>query len=159
MWAIPDLDGFAHSLRRLLTDPAARAIIGERARERAARLRPEATATAVASRLADIRAERASADGSVAAPSDDAGDDPVARSGRWLREGPTRPWDAPAPAGTKAARSALLRAMRPYLERRGEFDVALVQADEQAAARLASAERRLLELETDERALREESVA
>jgi hypothetical protein len=98
---------------------------------------PEATASAMAERLDALAADTAAAAlHAVAGP-----EAAVERAARWLAEGPSDPWDTPAHPVEHAGRKALLRALRPYLERRGEFDAALVQADEEAVARLDRLER------------------
>ena len=149
-WAVPDLDGLAAAMRQAIDDPGAARALGTRARARAGRLRPEGTAAAIARRLGEIRAARARPQPEPPPP----GPSAVVRSARWLNDGPTVPWDSPASAPERAARSALLRAMRPYLERRGEFDVALVQAAEESAGRLSAVEARLDAAETEARTVR-----
>jgi glycosyltransferase involved in cell wall biosynthesis len=151
-WAVPDPDALGAAMRRALTEPGAVRALGERARARAAALRPDATAAAIARRLDEIRASRAKTPVVVTADGDPP-ERPVTRAARWLTEGPTQPWDAPAQPMERAARSALLRALRPYLERRGEFDAAIVQAEEESAARLDAVEKAIGATQDDLRAM------
>ena len=71
---------------------------------------------------------------------------PLDRARRWLAEGPSDPWDAPTSSPRTWRGAACCARCTPTCRRRGEFDLALVQTDEEAAqriARLEALERRL----------------
>ncbi len=133
-------------MREALERPDEMAPLGERARaDVLERFLVERAAAFIAERVARIHREGgvARAAGAALAP-------PAARAARWISEGPSIPWDAPASRPQVIARRSLLRAMGPYLRRRAEFDVALVQSDEEAGQQpdlldewIARAERRL----------------
>ncbi len=130
-WADPDLDAAAELMRRAVSEPGEMAELGERARHDVLeRFSVERTAAAIADHFARIHTAWPPAPTAEAAPVAPALD----RARRWISEGPTIPWDADGNVADRGARRALLRALRPYLARRAEFDTALVQAAEEAAA-------------------------
>ena len=145
-WADPDLDVAARLMREALEQPGEVARLGERARaEVLERFSIERTGAFIAEQVARIHRVGGSPRkaGAAAAPN--------ARAARWISEGPSIPWDAPASRVQVLARRGLLRALGPYLRRRAEFDVALVQSDAETTRRLDAlgeridhAERRLV---------------
>jgi len=130
-WAEPDLAAAATLMRRAVEEPEAMAELGARAREDVLeRFSVDRTAAFIAENVERIHAQMA------AAPAGPPPTPPaLERARQWITEGPTEPWDAPAGGAERTARRAMLRAMRPYLARRAEFDLALVQAHEEAIAR------------------------
>jgi len=140
-WADPDPDAAAALMRRVFDDPQEAARLAARGREDVLeRFSLGRAAAALSEHLDRIHARRR-----VAPPAGPPAP-PLDRARRWLAEGPSDPWDAPTSKSQDLARRGLLRALHPYLRRRGEFDLALVQTDEEAAqriARLEALERRL----------------
>ena len=132
LWAEPDLDAAARLMREALERPDEMARLGERARaDVLARFSLERAGAFIAEQVARIHREGMGGRARSAVPGP-----PTARTARWISEGPSIPWDAPASRLQVLARRGLLRAMAPYLRRRAEFDVALVQSDEEAGLRL-----------------------
>jgi len=139
LWADPDLDAAADLMRRAFAEPEEMARLGERARaDVLERFSVERAAAFIAEQVARIHR-----DGGAAARTAVALMPPTARAARWITEGPSVPWDAPASRPQVLARKGLLRAMAPYLRRRAEFDVALVQSDEQASTRIEVLDERI----------------
>lgn len=133
LWAEPDLEAAARLMREVVERPDEMARLGEQARaDVLERFSLERTGVFIAEQVTRIHRERACGE----APPVPALASPVARAARWISEGPSIPWDAPASRPQVLARRGLLRAMGPYLRRRAEFDVALVQSHEHAALRL-----------------------
>ncbi len=133
LWAEPDLDAATRLMREAVERPDQMARLGERARaDVLERFSLERTGAFIAEQVARIHRQRA---GGQAAPPP-APEAPVARVARWVSQGPSIPWDAPASRPRVLARRGLLRMMGLYLRRRAEFDIALVQSDEEAALRL-----------------------
>lgn len=131
VWAEPDLAAAAGLMRRAVEDPEAMSALGERARaDVLERFSVDRTAAFIAQNVTRIHADRAVRPAAPEQPLP-----ALERARRWIAEGPTVPWDAPASGAERTARRAMLRAMRPYLYRRAEFDMALVQAQEEASAR------------------------
>ncbi|MGE0026122.1 MAG: methyltransferase domain-containing protein [Thermoleophilia bacterium] len=133
-WADPDLDDAAGLMRRVFDDPQEAAHLAARGRDDVLeRFSVARAGAALAEHLERIHARRRGVAAAPAGP-------PLDRARRWLAEGPSVPWDAPAPKPQTLARRGLLRAMHPYLARRAEFDLALVQTAEEAAQRIAQLE-------------------
>ena len=132
-WAEPDLDAAARLMRQAVSSPDDMARLGERARtDVLERFSLDRTAAFIAEQVERIRRDRRDISERPRRPS----------RLRWpgrpagSRRGPRSPGTRRRPLPRRRHASGLLRAMGPYLRRRAEFDVALVQSDEEAVLRL-----------------------
>ncbi|HEU5213396.1 MAG TPA: glycosyltransferase [Gaiellaceae bacterium] len=131
-WAEPDVREAAELLRYVFEHQDEAREMGARAREHMLQHHSRKQgAEFVAARLREIRllVDETPADDAPAAPGVDAGRQAAEASSRYVHEGPSIPWDAPARLGPPArlGRRFVRRLLRPYTLRHQELDAAMVE--------------------------------
>ncbi len=145
-WAEPDIDAAAELLFHVRNHPGDVAARGAAAAEFIHINRsPERAGRAIAARLDAIRAAgmHPKGDNEVNGPEPARLDELDSR----LRAGGLTPWAARGRSGKGLMQRGLLRALRPYLLRRGEIDEALLQVLAEVDARTTDLENHQLTLE------------
>jgi len=139
LWADPDLDDAAATMRRVVEHPGEAADKARRGRE--AIIRDHSL-----DRLAEFVSERLP-------PRERKRELPVERAARFLAVGPSLSWTAPSGRFGRLgvlARRALLRVLRPYLARQREWESLVVEQLRENARTISELSERVEELERGE---------